>query len=406
MKSALAINKAPDEDFAAAPFDYKSAARAILPRLAATTHESNRMRRLSDDAANALRESGLARMITPRQFGGYELSPSAHIWTCAEIAKSCSAASWVLMVCVAHDYIIGRFPEECQREVYEGDADNLVAGSLAPQGVLERVEGGWRLTGRWQFGSGSDHSPWFIVGCKMANPGPEDYLIHHVMVPRADVVLDDTWHTLGMRGTGSKDIVISGAFVPEHRAVPTTPTFLGLSPHAKAPTYRLSVYSGLPAMLSGSVLGMAEAGLAAFEKATSTRTTPYGVVKAKSPIMQKRVAESAAEIAAARRLLDSMCDRFDVLMALDQAPMSAEDRIQMRWDAAYVVELSRRAIDRLFAASGAHGLYEGNPVLRAYRDISTACHHAVIDFDTVSNLMGQFRLTGDLGENPKAAPFA
>ena len=179
-------------------------------------------------------------LITPKQFGGFELSPSAHIWACAEIANVCSAASWVLMVCVAHDYIIGRFPEECQREVYEGDADNLVAGSLAPGGSLERAEGGWRLTGRWMFGSGCDHSPWFIVGAKVANPGPDDNIMRHVMVPRADVELDDTWHTLGMRGTGSKDIVVNGAFVPEHRTVPTFPTFLGLSPRCEG--------AGLPAL--------------------------------------------------------------------------------------------------------------------------------------------------------------
>jgi alkylation response protein AidB-like acyl-CoA dehydrogenase len=406
MNSAATAGKVHPEGAIAPEFDYRAAVSSILPRLAAATHESDRMRRLSDDAASALRESGLARMITPKQFGGYELSPSAHIRACADIANVCSAASWVLMVCVAHDYIIGRFPEECQREVYEGDADNLIAGSLAPMGSIERVEGGWRLTGRWQFGSGCDHSPWFIVGAKVANPGPDDYLIYHVMVPRADMILDDTWHTLGMRGTGSKDLVVNNAFIPEHRAMPTQPTFLGLSPHAKAPTYRLSVYSGLPAMLSGSVLGMAEAGLRAFVQATSTRTTPYGVVKAKNAIMQKRVAESTAEVAAARRLLEDMCDRFDALMAIDQAPMSAQDRIQMRWDAAYVVELSRRAIERLFAAAGAHGLYEGNAVYRAFRDINTACHHAAIDFDTVSNLMGQFRLTGDLGENPRAAPLA
>jgi alkylation response protein AidB-like acyl-CoA dehydrogenase len=405
MTSAAALNKTPMEDASASVFDYKSAVRSILPRLAASTHDSDKLRRLADDAANALRESGLTRVITPRQFGGYEMSPSAHIWACAEVGNVCSAASWVLMVCVAHDYIIGRFPEECQREVYEGDADNLVAGSLAPQGVITKVEGGWRLTGRWQFGSGSDHSPWFILGTKHADAAPEDYVIHHVMVPRADVVLDDTWHTLGMRGTGSKDIVVTDVFIPEHRVVPTQPTFLGLSPHAKAPTYRLSVYSGLPAMLSGSVLGMAEAGLKAFIAATATRTSPYGVVKSASPSMQKRVAESTAEVAAARRLLTDMCDRFDELMEIDQ-PMSAAERIQMRWDAAYVVELSRRAIERLFASSGAHGLYEGNPVYRAFRDINTACHHAVIDFDTVSGMMGQFKLTGDLGENPRMAPFA
>jgi alkylation response protein AidB-like acyl-CoA dehydrogenase len=128
-------------------FDYKSAAHAILPRLATTSDNSERLRRLDDDAAAALRESGLARLLTPKRFGGFELSPSAHIWTCAELSHACPAASWVLMVCVAHDYIIGRFPEECQREVYENDADNLVAGALAPQGTLSRLTAA--LGGLW-----------------------------------------------------------------------------------------------------------------------------------------------------------------------------------------------------------------------------------------------------------------
>lgn len=406
MNSVVALNRSHRDSTGGHVFDYKTATRAILPRLAATTDDSDRLRRLSDDAADALRQSGLARLITPRQFGGFEMSPSAHIWACAEIGNVCSAASWVLMVCVAHDYIIGRFPEECQREVYEGDADNLVAGSLAPMGSMERTDGGWRLTGRWQFGSGSDHSPWFIVGTKIADAGPDDHLIHHVMVPRQDVEFVDTWNTLGMRGTGSKDIVVKNVFVPEHRTMPTYPTFLGLSPHAKAPVYRLSVYSGLPAMLSGSVLGMAEAGLRAFVDATSTRTNPYGVAKAKNAIMQRRVAESTAEVVSARRLLEDMCDRFDRFMAEDKPPMSPQDRIQMRFDAAYVVELSRRAIERLYAAAGGQAIYEGHPVYRAFRDINTACHHAVVDFDVISGLMGQLTLTGDLGENPRAAPFA
>ena len=387
-------------------FDYKSAARAILPRLAATTDESEKMRRLHDDAAAALRESGLSRVLTPKKFGGFELSPSAHIWACAELGQVCSSASWVLMVCVAHDYIIGRFPEECQKEVYEGDADNLLAGSLQPQGTVQRVREGWRLNGRWQFGSGCDHSPWFIVGAKLIDPAADDHLIYHVILPRADVELDDTWHTLGMRGTGSKDLVVRDALIPEHRVMPTFPTFLGLSPHAQSPTFRLPVYAGLASMLSGSVLGMAERGLKAFIDKTVVRKSAYGVVKAESTAMQRRVAESGAEIAQARRLLEDMCQRFDVAMVADQAPMSARDRIQFRWDAAYVAELSRRAIERLYASAGAHGLYEGNPVLRAYRDVVTACHHAVVDFDLVSEMQGRATLLGTLNENPRAAPFA
>jgi alkylation response protein AidB-like acyl-CoA dehydrogenase len=393
-------------DSKASEFDYKSAARAILPRLAATADESEKMRRLDDDAAAALRESGLTRVLTPKKFGGLELSPSAHIWACAEIGQVCSSASWVLMVCVAHDYIVGRFPEECQKEVYEGDADNLLAGCLQPQGTVERVPGGWRLKGRWQFGSGCDHSPWFILGAKLIDPTADDHLIYHVILPRADVELDDTWHTLGMRGTGSKDLVVRDALIPEHRAMPTFPTFLGLSPHAKSPTFRLPVYAGLASMLSGSVLGMAERGLKAFIDKTMVRKSAYGVVKAESTAMQRRVAESGAEIAQARRLLENICERFDVAMVADQVPMSDRDRIQFRWDAAYVAELSRRAIERIYASAGAHGLYEGNPVLRAYRDVVTACHHAVVDFDLVSEMQGRATLLGGLNENPRAAPFA
>ncbi len=200
-------------------------------------------------------------------------SPSHHIRACADIAKYARRA-------LGADGPRGPrlhhrpLPEECQREVYEGDADNLVAGSLAPQGVIEKVEGGWRSPAAGSSAAAAIIRPWFILGSKAKHPEPDGPIIHHVMVPRADVVLDDTWHTLGMRGTGSKDLVVTTAFLPAHRVVPTMPTFLGLSPHAKAPTYRLSVYSGLPAMLSGSVLGMAEAGLKAFVDATSKRTTP------------------------------------------------------------------------------------------------------------------------------------
>jgi len=208
-------------DTKAAEFDYKGAARAILPRLAATADNSEKMRRLDDDAAAALRESGLTRVLTPKRFGGLELSPGAHVWACAELGQVCSSASWVLMVCVAHDYIVGRFPEQCQKEVYEGDADNLLAGCLQPQGTVERVPGGWRLKGRWQFGSGCDHSPWFILGAKVIDPKADAFQIQHVVVPRAEVEIDDTWHTLGMRGTGSKDLVVRDAFIPEHRAMPT-----------------------------------------------------------------------------------------------------------------------------------------------------------------------------------------
>lgn len=390
----------------AVDFDYKAAARSILPRLAKTAANSVAMRRLDDDAAAALKESGLSRMLTPKRFGGFEMSPGAHIWTCAELGNVCSSASWVLMVCLAHDYIVGRFPQACQQEVWDGDADNLLAGCLAPQGVVRKAPGGWRLDGRWQFGSGCDHSPWFILGARVADPAADEPMVVHVMVPRSEVELDDTWHTLGMRGTGSKDLIVRDAFVPEYRSMPTYPTFLGNTPHTDSRLYRLPVYAGLSSMLTGSVLGMAERGLKAFVAQTAARRSAHGAVKADSAGMQRRIAESSAEIAEARRLLDDLCRRFDAAMAADATPMTDRERIQYRFDAAYVSELCRRAMERMYAAAGAHGIYEGSAVLDAYRDVNTACHHTVVDFDTVSELQGRMILTGSLNENPRAAPFA
>jgi alkylation response protein AidB-like acyl-CoA dehydrogenase len=159
-------------------------------------------------------------------------------------------------------------------------------------------------------------------------------------------------------------------------------------------------------MLSGSVLGIAERGFKAFVEKTSARKSAYGVMKAESAGMQRRIAESGAEIAQARRLLDDICQRFDKAMAADQPPMSDRERMQFRWEAAYIAELSRRAMERIYASAGAHGLYEGHPVLQAYRDVVTACHHAVVDFDTVSEMQGRVTLLGSLNENPRAAPFA
>ncbi len=219
-------------------------------------------------------------------------------------------------------------------------------------------------------------------------------------------MFDDTWHTLGMRGSGSKDLVVKDAFIPEHRSVPTFPTFIGLSPHAKGPTYRLPVYAGLASMMTGSVLGMAERGFQAFVERTKGRKSAYGVSKAENAGMQRRIAESGAELAQARRLLEDICARFDAAMIADQAPMPDLDRIQFRWDAAYIAELCRRSMERIYASAGAHSLYEGDPVLVAYRDVVTACHHAVVDFDTVSEMYGRTVMLGSLNENPRAAPFA
>lgn len=379
--------------------DAVRAARAIGSRLAAVSQESEALRRLHPEAVAALKESGLSRLLTPRRFGGHEAPIREQILACAELGRACAAASWVTMVCGAHTFVLGSFPDACQEEVF-ADPDVLIAGTLASQGTVERVDGGWRLDGRWQFCSGVDHSPWLLIGARQVkDEGDADRIRNaHVVVPKADLVVDDTWFTLGMRGTGSKDLVAESVFVPAHRAMPTGALFTGTSPHGRAALYHLPVLAGLASMLAGSVVGVAERGLELFVEATRGRRDVYGgSSKAASPGLQRRIAESSAEVASARACIERSCARFDAAMAADRPPLEVETRAAIRFDAAYAVELSRRAIARLFDAAGAHAVYDASALQRVQRDLQTASHHAIVDFDGVSEIAGRLALGLDAG---------
>jgi alkylation response protein AidB-like acyl-CoA dehydrogenase len=373
-------------------FDSARAAEAILASLEETSPNSERLRRLDDHAVALLKEAGLARIFTPKRFGGHELTPRHHILACATAARGCPAAAWVLMVCGAHSYVVGRFSESCQREVFGNDPDVLIAGTLAPQGTIEPAPDGWILDGRWQFCSGVDHSPWLLVGARPAEP-KAGYRNQHVIVPKSEVEIEDTWYTRGMRGTGSKDLVAKRVFVPSERAMESGPLFLGTFPGSAAAVYRLPVSSGLAAMLAATVLGMAERGVQQFIDFTKARADVYyGGRKAASATVQRRTGEAAAELDAARLLVERMCDDFDAAAAEDRPPLDLKLRARLRRDAAYIVELSRRAVDRIFAVSGAHSIYDPSALQRLHRDIHTASHHQMVDFDAAAEITGRLAL--------------
>lgn len=377
-----------------------AAARDIAPRLAASAARSETARQVDPDAVSALREAGLSSLLKPRRNGGAEMPLRAQIESCVETARGCSAASWLMMVCGAHDFVLGSFAPQCLDEVWANGPDTLIAGTLAPQGKVRRVAGGWLLDGRWQFCSGVDHSPWLMFGALQVDAAsdPQAWGAVHLMVPKAEIEVIDTWHVLGMRGTGSKDVVARDVFVPEHRCMPTATLFTGMSPHAPGALYHLPVLASLASMGAGSVYGMAERAYAAHVERTRVRKDVLiGGGKAHHSGLQRRVAEARLELDSARRLLTFIGDRFDALVAEDSRPLSPELRVTMRLDAAYVVELCRRAIDRVFAVSGAHAVYDDSELQRVHRDVHTASHHAIFDFDLSTEFVGRTILGVDLG---------
>jgi alkylation response protein AidB-like acyl-CoA dehydrogenase len=364
----------------------------IAPALARNAHASDELRQLAPESMRLMIEAGMFKIPVPSRVGGYELSLRTLAAAVTGISEACPSSGWVLMVMGAHHWCMGSFPEAAQEDVFGGGREGLVAGTLSWQGTATDVEGGYRIDGRWQFGSGIDHAQWVMLGCgDPATRGPKV----HIVMPRAAIAVDDTWHVLGLRGSGSKDLVANGVFVPAHHSIDTRTMFAGASPHsANHPSnlYTLSAESMLSMSVATAVLGSAKYALARFIERTGQRTVILtGARKADHAPTQIRLAEAAAEIHAAELIQRDSYDLFDQFMASGER-MTFADRARVKWQAAYSAELCRRAATRMYSGSGAHSVYESSPIQAAFRNINVGAQHASIDFDSAAEMYGRMRL--------------
>jgi alkylation response protein AidB-like acyl-CoA dehydrogenase len=218
----------------------------------------------------------------------------------------------------------------------------------------------------------------------------------HVVVPTEEITIDDTWHVLGLEGTGSKDVVAEDIFVPEGRAVDTRAMMRGDSPYSlnhATNLYRVSSDSMLSLSVTTAIVGSAEFAMAKFiDRTRERRAVVTGARKAEHGPTQIRLAEAAAEIQCAHLMVQ---DALGVLEGVTQSGEGSTDmsyRARVKWQAAYGAELCRRAVSRLFASSGAHGIYKSSPLQTAFRNINVGAQHASIDFDTSGELYGRMRL--------------
>jgi alkylation response protein AidB-like acyl-CoA dehydrogenase len=365
----------------------------IAPTLARNVRACVEARSVVPQSMQAMVEAGLLRICQPARVGGYELSLRVQYDTVAALSEICPASGWIVMVMGAHHFCLGAWPERAQEEVFASANEGLVSGTLAWQGKARTVDGGYRVDGRWQFCSGVDRSNWVILGCADAETdGPGV----HVVVPRDQISVDDTWHVLGMEGTGSKDVLARDLFVPKHMTIGTRELMKGSSPHTlnhATSLYRVSADSMLSGSVPAAVLGSARFALEKFvERTKERRAIVTGARKAEHGPTQLRLAESMAELQCAELLIH---DYAELMAQVAQSGQGATDmgyRARVKWQAAYAAELCRRAVSRLYAGSGAHAVYNSAPLQAAFRNVNVGAQHASIDFDTSGELYGRMRL--------------
>ena len=397
--SAPASTNEPPGEWTPAEAALIARARALTPVLRERAAAAERARRLPDETDAQFRQEGFYRVLQPARYGGLEGRYGLHTMLAAEAARGCPSSGWALSITACHSWIFGMFPREAQDEFWGPDPARTVASSFLPVGPRVASEGtGIRLAGRWRFSSNVDHCAGAILIAMV--PGANGPRQHFAFLDRSQYEIEDTWNVVGLAATGSNDIVVKDAFVPAHRLLEILSTREGRTPGAQANPhylYALPLFAPFSHSLVGPALGAAEGALDQIVADLKSKTSVANVKLADQPTIQARLAEAAAEIEAARALLQADRARINDMGRLRLLP-DDETRVRWRLNVGYAAKLSVQALERLMPIVGGRGLELADPFQRAWRDAHAVAQHIALVFDLQALNYGAVRLGGKAGD--------
>ena len=376
-------------------------AEALIPVLRERVPEAEALRRIPDESIADLVESGLIRATLPSRLGGSEAGYRTMMEIVALLSRGCASTGWVYCNLASCTFKLALWPEQAQDEIWDADKDALLTGNLIfPCGKATRVDGGYRLSGRWPFGSGIDHACANFFAAMVTGKEPQEFRIF--LVPKDEYTILDTWHASGLRGTGSNDAAVDDVFVPEYRTIDASDTRHGAAPGNAVNTgavYRLPLFAMFFTWVGAAVLGIAEGAVEGYVEATRTRAAHYsGQRLAELGTIHVKIAEARAAVATARRVYLGNCDEATAIAEGGALP-DAEARARYRAEGAYAAKLCCQAVDLITAASGGGGVYDRNPLSRAFRDIHAGSAHITQTWDPNALTYGRLAL-GLESDNP------
>ncbi|MDM4719416.1 flavin-dependent monooxygenase [Micromonospora sp. WMMA1363] len=378
------------------------AVRDLLPVLRERAQEVEDRRALPTETVKSLADSGVFRLLQPARYGGHEAHPVTFLTAVRLIASACGSTGWVSSVIGVHNWQLALFPDQAQADVWEADTEVRMSSSYAPTGTVAAVDGGYRLRGRWSFSSGCDHARWALLGGIVpgADGQPGDF--RTFLLPADDYVIDDVWDTVGLRGTGSNDIVVADAFVPEHRSLSFADTARCVCPGQRsntAPLYRIPYGSLFSYAITTPIIGMAEGAYQAHVsyQRERVRAAYIGSRAAEDPFTQVRVAEASADLAAAVLAMEhNMRELMEVVAADTRIPLPL--RLRIRRDQVRGTGQAIGAVDRLFENSGGRALVAGTPIQRFWRDAHAGRVHAINDPERAMVMFGKGEFGLDIAD--------
>jgi alkylation response protein AidB-like acyl-CoA dehydrogenase len=368
--------------------------RALVPKFAARAAATEEARQMPRQSVEEMLDAGFARILLPKRIGGYGLGFDTWFEVMRELSKTDASHGWCAGLIIHHAHLIALYPEAGQRTVWDKTQDVSIAASLAPVAQATQVEGGYRVTSKGStFASGVDHSVWIVLGA-MTQGGPQpDWKFF--LLPARECNIVDTWHTAGMRGTGSKTVVADNVFVPDDLVLSLAELRDGKTPGGAAYSdviFHTPFYYYAPLSFATPMLGAVQGAYEYFREWTKTRKTPDGAPLAAKASIQMQMARAAADIDAAELLLRRALNITDTPNAYSPELLARSLR-----DFARVSEMTVSAIDTIISLSGTTGFSTSHPIQRAWRDIHFMSMH--ISVNTEMNFTHYGRLEFGLGRD-------
>jgi 3-hydroxy-9,10-secoandrosta-1,3,5(10)-triene-9,17-dione monooxygenase len=366
--------------------------RDLLPTIRERADDAERARVVPEASVKELEEAGFFRMLQPRQYDGLESDPVDFFTAVRDIAGACGSTGWIASVLGVHPWQVALFDEEAQRAVWGEDTSTRLSSSYAPTGKAVVADGGFTLSGKWSFSSGCDHATWVLLGGLVFDQEGQVVDFRTFLVPREKYQIVDVWNVVGLRGTGSNDIVVEETFIPEAFTLSMGDTGRCYGPGQAvndSDLYKLPFHSLFTTTISTPIIGMAYGAYAEHVEMQQKRVrAAYAGEKANlDPFAAVRIARASSEIDAAWALtMNNIRDEQAHVTRGEKIPLGL--RLKVRRDQVLGTQRAIDAIDDLFEASGGRALAEGTYLQRAWRDAHAGRVHAANDPERALQMYG------------------
>lgn len=370
-------------------------ARALVPMLAERAYAADRDGRVLPETIKAIDDAGLYRVLQAKRWGGYELDPRVFYTIQMTLAEGCMSTAWMYGVLGVHPWQLALFPEQAQQDVWAKNNGTRIASTYMPTGKATPVDGGYRFSGRWGFSTGSEHCEWVFLGGLLPKKDGSGALEHATfLLPKSDYRIVENWDVIGLRGTGSHDIVVEDVFVPAHRIHRTNDhSDAGCPGRETNPgwLYRIPFTQVFQRAVSSACIGALDGAIESFRQRSLAHIGKHGIKMAEDINAQQAVTEAMMASDQLKLVLFRNYARI-VHCAKTGDAMSVEERLLQRAQAASVPKLTFDRVNELLRACAASGTFKTNPIERVLRDIATGRGHIANNTDAYVRAHGAVML--------------